>query len=213
MTTFKPGDADRHGKGTAWLARSRKCERPVHLPTGGAFEMALSLEFDPTVKKYVEQPVIDGEEGKRLRWPTRSVWFYVERTNGRRELHCTEDLLDSKEPGVREMAERLREGGVRLVVFEPKSLPENRLRNYVRLLGLIGESDGSVAVCAQQLRSKVKPGSSQTLKELVKLAETLGSLRHVAARAIARLVHEGALRFDLDGEVLEPETSMEWVEA
>jgi hypothetical protein len=210
MIVFKPGDADRHGKGTAWTYWSRRCGRQVHAPTTGAFHYGLSIEFDASVASYIEQPVIDGPQGKRVAWPAPTIWFYVERKNGRRELHCRESLETADDPTVRTLADQIREGGVRFVAVPDDPPGEHRIRNLVRLLGLVGDCEGAVNVCVEQLKKTAKAGASQTLDQLIKVAADLGSIQPIAARAFAILMHEGSLRCDLDADVLSGETLVTW---
>lgn len=210
MIVFKAGDADRHGKGTAWTYWSRRCGRQVHAPTTGAFHYGLSIEFDSSVSSYVEQPVIDGPQGKRVAWPASTVWFYVERKSGRRELHCRESLEASDDPAVRNLAEQVREGGVRFVTV-PDAVPnEHRIRNLIRLLGLVGHCEGTVDVCVEQLRKTAKLGGAQTLDQFIKAAAESGSIQPIAARAFAILLHEGSLSCDLDADELGGETTVTW---
>lgn len=210
MIVFKAGDADRHGKGTAWTYWSRRCGREVHAPTTGAFHYGLPIEFDPTVASYIEQPVIDGPQAKRVAWPAATVWFYVERKNGRRELHCRESLETSDDPAIRNLAEQIRESGVRFVTVPDPVPNENRIRNLSRLLGLVGQCDGAVDVCVEQLKKTAKSGASQTLDQIIKAAAEMGSFQPIAARAFAVLLHEGRLSCDLDADVLGSETTVTW---
>lgn len=210
MYTFIAGDADRHGAGTAWDFWSRRCKRRMHVPTGAAFTYGLSLEFDATVAKFVEQPVPEVEEGKKPHWPARLFWFYVERLNGRRELHCTQDPAAADDPATRRLAGKLRESGIRFVVVEDKPPSEERVRNLVRLQALVGDCDGAATVCAQQLKKAGKPGSSHSINRLIEDAAKAGSVGHVAARAVGLLLHEGALTGALDEDVLSGQTVLTW---
>lgn len=210
MLTFKPGDNDRLGRGTAWRYWSRRCGRQVHFPTGATFHYSLGMEFDPTVARFIEQPELEGDAGKRIGWPHHLIWLYVERITGRRELHCSEDLLEASDPKVREMADRLKESGLRFVLAEGNSVSEKRLRNLIRLLGLVGQSEPAVPVCAEQLKAAAKPGGEIQMAELFAMAAKKGSSDHIAARAIALLLHEGTLTADLERELLSRDLICTW---
>lgn len=210
MLTFRAGDADRHGKGTAWRFWSRRCDRQVRFPTGAIYEYSLPIEFDPTVKSFLEQPEIEGEEGKRLDWPQRNIWLYVERINGRRELHCAEDLRESADVKVKRIAQSLQEGGLRFISTAGKEISEMRLRNLIRLSGLVGPSDPAVPVCAEQISATSKSGTEVAMSDLFDVAAAKGSATHVAARAIACLIHDGVLTADLDAEEIGPQMICKW---